>query len=97
VVKDISLKLALKKIFPLSTEVIRIQLAFVKRCSTPTSSVRFSRIGMREAREKRTPAAVDVGVDFTIADNDGVTPIVHEKNRGIDKIVQILSQAGALK
>ncbi|HEY5369649.1 MAG TPA: hypothetical protein VIJ75_11725 [Hanamia sp.] len=52
---------------------------------------------MREAREKRTPAAVDVGVDFTIADNDGVTPIVHEKNRGIDKIVQILSQAGALK
>jgi len=39
---------------------------------------------------------VEAGADFTIADNDGITPIVHAKNRGMDKIVQILTQAGAL-
>ena len=39
---------------------------------------------------------VEAGADFTIADNDGITPIVHAKNRGLDKIVQIRIQAGAL-
>ena len=39
---------------------------------------------------------VEAGADFTIADNDGITPIVHAKNRGMDKIVQILTQSGAL-
>lgn len=40
---------------------------------------------------------VEAGADFTIADNDGITPLAHAKSRGLDKIVQILTQAGAVK
>ena len=39
---------------------------------------------------------IEAGADFTIADNDGITAIVHAKNKGMDKIVQILTQAGAV-
>lgn len=38
---------------------------------------------------------VDAGADVNIADKDGVTPLQHAKNRGMDKIAKILIQANA--
>ncbi len=38
---------------------------------------------------------VDAGADVNIADHDGVTPLQHAKNRGMDKIVKILIEAKA--
>ncbi|MNF10383.1 Ankyrin repeat protein [compost metagenome] len=35
---------------------------------------------------------VDAGADLNIADNDGVTPIQHAKNRGYRKISDILER-----
>ncbi|MEO9076703.1 MAG: ankyrin repeat domain-containing protein, partial [Gelidibacter sp.] len=38
---------------------------------------------------------VDAGADVNIADNDGVTPLQHAKNRNMDKIAKILIAANA--
>ncbi|RXJ49675.1 ankyrin repeat domain-containing protein [Gelidibacter gilvus] len=38
---------------------------------------------------------VDAGADVNIADNDGVTPLQHAKNRNMDKIAKILVAANA--
>lgn len=38
---------------------------------------------------------IDAGADVNIADNDGITPLVHARKRGFDKIEQALVTAGA--
>lgn len=38
---------------------------------------------------------IDHGADVTIADNDGVTPLLHARRSGYDAIERILVQAGA--
>jgi hypothetical protein len=38
---------------------------------------------------------VAAGADVNIADKDGITPLRHAKNNSLDKIVKILSDAGA--
>lgn len=40
-------------------------------------------------------ALVEAGADVNIADNDGITPLQHAKNRRMDEIVKILTQGGA--
>lgn len=47
------------------------------------------------AHVKIVQLLVDAGCDVNIADNDGVSPIRHARNRGYAAIVEILKKAGA--
>ena len=37
---------------------------------------------------------VDAGADVNLADSAGVTPLAHARQRGFEKIVEILERAG---